>query len=122
MEPGRLQLDDRLHQFLVACQDFRQTNLVFHAEIGRSRGTAQIRINQQRFHAVCLREQPSEIQTRQSLSFTDTGAGDHERTHVLSLARFQKFRAQRTKVLAFRRARFRNRDEVWFDARGRDCS
>src|ERR1043165_10143176 len=106
MQARWLELDDCLRQFLIAGQDFRQTKLVLNSEIGGRRRTSQVSIDQECLYAIRLGQKPCEIRTHQCLSFTDTCACHYERMHVLSLAGFQKFGTERTKVFAFRRAWF----------------
>ena len=63
MQAGRIQLDDRLSQTRFARQHFGQTMLGFDSQIVGGARLSQISVDNQRGHAVGLRQQPREIQS-----------------------------------------------------------
>src|SRR5438067_13633892 len=120
MKARGFESNNRLFERGLAREDFGETRGRIESEVVGGARVPEVAVNQERAHAVGLREKPGEVDGRQGLAFHDACARDDEGLHLLSLARVQDARAQTSEALGVAGARLRDGDEVWFDARGGD--
>src|SRR5437868_1465128 len=89
----------RLFERNLARKDFGESCGRVESEVVRGAWVSEVAVNQERAHAVGLREQPGEVDGRERLAFHNACARDDEGLHLLSLARVQDARAQTSETL-----------------------
>lgn len=120
VETSRLQSHDRCIEFRFASQNLRQPGPTVQSQIAERTWPPQIAVDQKRADAICLGQQPSEIDRGNGLALEHARARDHDRLHLTLLAGMQHMRAQRTELFAFGRLRLRDGDQMLISARGGD--